>query len=99
MCIAQSPNRPSFPQFPRLPADLAGMADAAEMLSGINSHLLVVLFAHQYQFWDGHYTVAHFAGDSVFLPDAVDATAQYVRDLLNGQVQDASAYLYFPSCI
>ena len=26
-------------------ADLAGMADAAEMLSGINSHLLVVLFA------------------------------------------------------
>jgi Mn2+/Fe2+ NRAMP family transporter len=26
-------------------ADLAGMADAAEMLSGVNSHLLVVLFA------------------------------------------------------
>jgi NRAMP (natural resistance-associated macrophage protein)-like metal ion transporter len=26
-------------------ADLAGMADAAEMLAGINSHLLVVLFA------------------------------------------------------
>jgi NRAMP (natural resistance-associated macrophage protein)-like metal ion transporter len=26
-------------------ADLAGMADAAEMLSGINSHLLVVVFA------------------------------------------------------
>ena len=26
-------------------ADLAGMADAAEMLSGINSHLFVVLFA------------------------------------------------------
>jgi NRAMP (natural resistance-associated macrophage protein)-like metal ion transporter len=26
-------------------ADLAGMADAAEMLSGINSHLLVVIFA------------------------------------------------------
>jgi hypothetical protein len=54
---------------------------------------------HQYQPWDGHYTWSHVKGDSVFLPDAVDATAQYVSDFMNGQVQDASAYLYFPSCI
>jgi hypothetical protein len=42
-------------------ADLAGMADAAEMLSEINSYLLVVLFAlliswatirlHYHQIW------------------------------------------------
>jgi len=55
---------------------------------------------HQYQPWPGGFpSLNHIAGDSVFLPDATDATAQYVSDYMNGQVQDASAYLFFPSCI
>ncbi len=53
---------------------------------------------HQYQPWNG-YTWTHVAGDSVYLPAAEAATEQYLRDLMNGDVQDASAYLYFPSCI
>src|ERR1700749_238503 len=32
-------------------ADLSGMADAAEMLTGVNSHLLVVIFGVGIAFW------------------------------------------------
>ena len=55
---------------------------------------------HQYQPRPGGFpSLKHIAGDSVFLPDATNATAQYVSDLLNEHVQDASEYLFFPSCI
>ena len=53
---------------------------------------------HQYQPWNG-INWGHIAGDNIYLPQAEAATEQYARDLMNGDVQDASEYLYFPSCI
>jgi hypothetical protein len=55
---------------------------------------------HQYQPWPGGLpSSSHLKGDSVYIPDAEAATAQYLNDYLNGDVQDASEYLFFPSCI
>jgi hypothetical protein len=65
----------------------------------ISSTIRMILL-HQYQPRPGGFpSLKHIAGDSVFLPDATNATAQYVSDLLNEHVQDASEYLFFPSCI
>jgi RHS repeat-associated protein len=55
---------------------------------------------HQYQPWPGGLpSFGHLAGDSVYIPAAEAATEQFVNDYLNGNVQDASDYLFFPSCI
>jgi len=54
---------------------------------------------HQYQFWPGgHPSWNHITADSVYLPAAEAATEQYLQDARNGQVQDASAYLYPNPC-
>ena len=58
---------------------------------------------HQYQSWDGGTggipSFSHMAGDSVYIPAAEAATEQFLSDYLKGNVQDASEYLFFPSCI
>jgi RHS repeat-associated protein len=49
---------------------------------------------HQYQLWPGGLpSLAHIAGDSVYLPSAEAATEEYLQDLKENDLKDASAYL------
>jgi RHS repeat-associated protein len=54
---------------------------------------------HQYQPWNGGFpSPSHILGDSVYLPAAEAATEEYLQDLENNDLQDASAYLSPSPC-